>query len=259
MGCYHTITVLNKKGQYVSAPCGKCPYCFERRVDSWAFRLSEENRVSSSCYILTLTYANPPLTKNGYMTLCRRDFQLFMKRLRKLSGNRLKYYMVGEYGSKYMRPHYHVILFNLEDVTLVEECWSNFSSNFGFVHVDHKFSTNAVNYCAKYFAKEKRIPMHSRDDREKEFSLMSKKLGLSYLEKNRNFHERSQKFCVYLPGGYIKPLPKYFRDKIFTDEEKEHHKNMYAHDNDTVVDVEKIEFAKKLYFKKTSKLKENDI
>ena len=65
-------------------PCGKCPNCYARRISGWSFRLMEEDKVSSSSYFITLTYDNPPMSENGFMTLKKSDFQKFMKRLRKL-------------------------------------------------------------------------------------------------------------------------------------------------------------------------------
>lgn len=56
---------------------------------------------------MTLTYKEPP--EDG--SLCYRDFQLFMKRLRK-TGRRARFFMCGEYGDLNGRPHYHACLFN---------------------------------------------------------------------------------------------------------------------------------------------------
>lgn len=64
-----------------------------------------------NCFV-TLTFSdehlpNPP-------TLDVRDFQLFMKRLRKKFGSGIRFFHCGEYGSKYGRPHYHACLFNFD-------------------------------------------------------------------------------------------------------------------------------------------------
>lgn len=41
-----------------------------------------------------------------------RDYQLFQKRLRKHFGHRIPFYMAGEYGENFGRPHFHTCLFN---------------------------------------------------------------------------------------------------------------------------------------------------
>lgn len=55
-------------------------------------------------------------TRTHEDSLIPRDTQLFMKRLRKQvakrnPSTRIKVYLVGEYGEKYKRPHYHLALF----------------------------------------------------------------------------------------------------------------------------------------------------
>ena len=88
----------------IDVPCGKCPNCKKRRVNEWVFRLQEEDKVSSTSYFITLTYDTVvvPISPNGFMTLKKRDLQLFWKRLRKAIGKgpKIRYYAVGEYGSK---------------------------------------------------------------------------------------------------------------------------------------------------------------
>lgn len=62
---------------------------------------------------LTLTYSpeNIPAGRSLYY----RDYQLFMKRLKKaLAGRSIRFYMCGEYGDNYGRPHYHSILFDID-------------------------------------------------------------------------------------------------------------------------------------------------
>lgn len=59
---------------------------------------------------LRLSYADEHLPQDG--SICIRDLQLFMKRLRKhIAPVKVRYYACGEYGDKTWRPHYHVVLF----------------------------------------------------------------------------------------------------------------------------------------------------
>lgn len=46
--------------------------------------------------------------------LSKSDHQKFMKRLRKHTGKKVRFFMCGEYGEKLQRPHYHYILFGYD-------------------------------------------------------------------------------------------------------------------------------------------------
>ena len=71
----------------VPVPCGRCPLCKRKRINQWVFRLQEEDKYSKSSHWITLTYDtdNVPLCgeNNSMMTLDKKDFRLFMKRLRR--------------------------------------------------------------------------------------------------------------------------------------------------------------------------------
>jgi len=62
---------------------------------------------------ITLTYRDDNLPPHG--NLIKKDFQLFMKRLRKhFSHIKIRYYHCGEYGAQFKRPHFHACLFGLD-------------------------------------------------------------------------------------------------------------------------------------------------
>lgn len=61
---------------------------------------------------ITLTYDNEHLPESR--SLYYRHFVLFMKRLRKKFGEDIRFYMAGEYGEQFGRPHYHACLFNFD-------------------------------------------------------------------------------------------------------------------------------------------------
>lgn len=91
-------------------PCGQCIGC---RLDyslDWATRLMHENQMHDVSAFITVTYDDAHLPAGR--SLVKRDAQLFMKRLRKeISPCRIKFFMAGEYGEKYGRPHYHALIF----------------------------------------------------------------------------------------------------------------------------------------------------
>ena len=217
--CDSPYYVLPKAGtEKVPVPCGKCPACKKRRVDNWCFRLMQEEKVSTSAHFVTLTYDTDhvPISDNGFMTLQKRDFQLFMKRLRKLSSNVLRYYVAGEYGTQNKRPHYHAILFNLEDTDFLRQAWG-----LGDIHIGN-VSGDSVAYTMKYIDKGVFKPAHQRDDRQCEFSLMSKGLGISYLSDSIvKYHKADiSRLFVTRFGGHKSSLPRYYRKKIFSELEQ---------------------------------------
>jgi len=75
----------------IPVPCSKCPPCMKRRTSGWSYRLVKEGDRSKTALFITLTYNTDkvPITKKGYMNLDKKDVQKFMKRLRKLSNEKL--------------------------------------------------------------------------------------------------------------------------------------------------------------------------
>ncbi len=100
-------------GDSMEIPCRKCIGCLEDRIQDWAIRINHEASLYDDNCFITLTYADKFLKKDYSLKI--RDAQLFLKRLRKkYRGRKIRYFMAGEYGKQTARPHYHMILFNLE-------------------------------------------------------------------------------------------------------------------------------------------------
>lgn len=94
----------------VDIPCGRCSGCLLDRSRVWAIRcLHESTLYADNCFI-TLTYSDEHLPSDR--SLSKRHYQLFMKRLRKQYGSKIRFFACGEYGAKWRRPHYHACLFN---------------------------------------------------------------------------------------------------------------------------------------------------
>lgn len=109
----------------IEIPCGKCIGCRLEYSRQWANRCMLELQYHDSAYFVTLTYDDFHVPVSYYpdpetgealpsLTLRKRDFQLFMKRLRKAHpDDNIRFFMSGEYGSETFRPHYHAIIFGL--------------------------------------------------------------------------------------------------------------------------------------------------
>ncbi len=219
---------------------------------------------------ITLTYneENIPYTGNlGLPTLHKQDFQNFIKRLRNYekrnskNPNKIIYYGCGEYGTINNRPHYHLILINISDEKNIERAWSINDKQIGIIHYGSA-ETASIAYTAKYLQKNQ-VHSHIRriarilsvqlksqninldkstfnkyveyqisetDDRQKEFSLMSKSIGKSFLTKNMiNHYIQTNKQYVRTPDNKKIMLPIYYRNKIYTREQilKNSTKKMY--------------------------------
>lgn len=104
--------------QPVELPCGQCIGCRLERSRQWAMRCVHEASLHQDNIFITLTYDNDHLPPNK--SLDYRDYQLFMKRLLVHADRHLKrhpgirFYMCGEYGETFQRPHYHAVMFNYD-------------------------------------------------------------------------------------------------------------------------------------------------
>nr|CAI9750218.1 replication initiation protein [Microvirus sp.] len=131
-------------------PCGKCLSCRTKSALTWQTRIDIEmlNPMWQDMAFCTLTYDDEHLPKSGKLEY--RDFQLFMKRLRKQLDYKVSYFVVGEYGKRNTeRPHWHLLLFGLKDSDFakIKTTWQN-----GFT--DEKVASQGVSkYLTKYITK----------------------------------------------------------------------------------------------------------
>lgn len=93
-------------------PCGRCTGCRLERSRQWAVRCMHEMQMHDQNTFITLTYNDENLPSPPSLNV--NHYQLFMKRLRKNSGKKIRFYHCGEYGENLSRPHYHSILFGHE-------------------------------------------------------------------------------------------------------------------------------------------------
>lgn len=198
-----------------------------KRAD-WTFRLMQEQKVSVSAKFLTLTYDDEHINNNspgsvrvssdGYPQLCERDIQLFTKRLRKANSQindySLRYYTVGEYGTRTLRPHYHSIMFNLHPKLFmkVQDIWG-----LGFCRVD-ECEPASIHYVTKYVIN--RVTDHQ--GRSAPFAYMSTRpgLGINYLATHTQWHRAAMRNYTEV-NGQKKRIPRFYKNRLFTDSERQ--------------------------------------
>ena len=108
----YSINFNASDGVPIQLPCGQCIGCRLERSRQWAVRCMHEAQLHEDNCFITLTYDDEHLPDDE--SLNKADFQKFMKRLRKNTGKKLRYYHCGEYGDRTDRPHYHACLFGYE-------------------------------------------------------------------------------------------------------------------------------------------------
>lgn len=205
--------------QDICVPCGACAFCSATKRSDWALRLHYEGRRHVVKKFVTLTYADAHLHwKNGVSQLDKRDVQLWLKRVRR-TGAKVRYYAVGEYGSKTFRPHYHVLLFGDCSDSVIRESWP-----LGHVHIG-QVTEASVMYCLGYIVNGKGWKMKHK--RVAPFSLMSRGngikgdpgyggLGHSYLTPAMIEWHRSGRKNYAILDGKKRHLPRYYKCKIFS-------------------------------------------
>lgn len=234
MACFHPIAAWQhstggkltfKEGPDTRAlwiPCGKCIGCRHVKARSWAIRCLHEAQLHKVNSFITLTYSD----EHYHPSLKPKDFQLFMRRLRKQEGP-TRFYACGEYGDETFRPHYHALLFgrtfdNAGPVTentyrshTLEKLWPYGHSSFGNVTLES--AAYVARYALKKITGEKAQAWYSRIDHTTgelvqctpEFSRMSLKPGIGKRWFEKYWREvYLGRDAIVRPGGKEIPPPK---------------------------------------------------
>lgn len=152
---------------YFAVPCNHCDACKGAKINSFVHRCKLESQCYDSLpWFCTLTYDDAHLPSDGVSV---REMQLFMKRFRinlKRAGFSYspRYVIVGEYGRKTHRPHYHAIFWNINSRTdldylkvsnILSDSWSN-----GFIQrrLINLSDDKGFFYTSKYLRKDCFVP-----------------------------------------------------------------------------------------------------
>lgn len=231
-------------------PCGKCHKCLRDRQNAWVFRLQQEMKISSSAAFITLTYAEPPQSFNGHQTLEPDHLKNFWKRLRKATNRKIKYFAVGEYGTKFLRPHYHAIVYNLPQSIIQNS--DKLTTHWKHGNTDIAPSNGAtMRYTAGYIMQTKWQPTQDDDDRHPQFQRQSKNLGISYLTPQMvNYHITNKLPIITKSGKDILKMPRYYKEKIFSKYERKQMAEEYQEINKlSLLEYSQYDYTKEVQIK----------
>lgn len=213
----------------LTLPCGSCRGCLYVRARSWAIRCMCESRLYDNNMFLTLTY-NDDCIPNDF-GLHYRDFQLFVKRLRKLAN--FRFFCCGEYGDRFKRPHFHALIFGYvpSDLKvfsetgftskLIDSVWSN--GNCVIDSLTYASAGYVAQYCTKSLGHKVHTERYRRVDADtgesyqvaREFARMSRRPGIGYMWFQKYWRDvYLARDGVVLPGGKLVPPPRYFDDLL---------------------------------------------
>lgn len=166
----------------VELPCGHCFSCRQARAFEILVRAVAESRCYDFSSFVTLTCDDEHYNSVfRFGKLCRRPYQLFLKRLRKRIGS-FRYILCGEYGARTGRAHYHLIIFGRkfvdsfvnDDYTfcasrVISECWP-----YGHITVDDVCSERLAYVCGYQI----KIDPSKDDEDFPQFVVWSRRPGL---------------------------------------------------------------------------------
>lgn len=254
LGYLETVSLLERSRRDMA--CGKCEACLIRKRKDMSVRLSHETACHDDCCFVTLTYNDenvPYRTFDGEVgrgfitsdncTLLPSDVQKFIKRLRrhleyvpkKSQKGRdhvtkpIRYFAVGEYGSKTHRPHYHIMIFGwkpsdqvihqvrngytINRSAQIEKLWK-----YGFstvADVNHGVAKYCARYVTKKFARLAEKPLDPFVIPE--FTLQSVRgggIGSLWLSK---YSDNLRNGYVYVRNGERITkcaIPRYYYDRL---------------------------------------------
>ena len=220
--------VKDKRVLSVPVGCGKCIECKKQKAREWQVRLQEDIRVNKNAKFVTLTFNERELMKlensikklKGYdrdNEVCRKAVRRFTERWRKKYKKTIRHWLVTELGHQNTeRVHMHGLLWTDEPTEVIQEKW-----HYGNIWVGDYVNGKTINYIVKYVNKV--------DKTHKEYNsriFTSKGIGRNYIHrpdiKRNEYNENGKTIETYKTRqGTELALPIYYRNKIYTDDEKE--------------------------------------
>ena len=233
--------VKDRRALVVPVSCGRCMECRKQIANQWKVRLQEDIKVHTNGKFVTLTFDEPSLMKlqskfpqlKGYAlenAAAVKGVRLFLERWRKKYKKSVRHWLVTELGQHFTeRIHIHGIIWTDLD-SEISRIWKYGHINIGSHKWDkgklmfkgeHYCNERSVNYMVKY--------LHKADPKHKEYrpkTMCSPKIGANYLETSRakaNKYKKNGETKTYYktPEGSKVSLPMYYKNKIYTEDERE--------------------------------------
>lgn len=223
----------------VPVGCGKCIECIKQKAREWQVRLLEDVRHEKNGIFVTLTFSNKSIIElkeavkeeRGYEVkgyeldndIAKKGVRRFLERWRKEHKKSVRHWLVTELGHNGTENiHLHGIIWTNKGIKEIKKHWA-----YGYIYprtdteTKHNYvSERTVNYITKYISKQ--------DKEHKEYKpviLTSAGIGRGYTTRHDSLTNKYKlngtKETYRTKTGHEIALPIYWRNKIYTDEERE--------------------------------------
>lgn len=248
--------IKDQRTTYVPVGCGVCIECKRQNARQWQLRLAEDIKEHTNGKFITLTFSDEGIKKiwdddikyeeclkrkktkpkkqrkpiaelRGYDLdngIATRAVRFFLERWRKEHKKSLRHWLVTEIGGNYTeRIHIHGIVW-CDDLKTVERIWQ-----YGIVHkgkelqngqIENYVNERTATYIVKYLTK-----VDEKHKAYKSIVLTSPGIGRNYINNPNsrlNEYNGKQTSETYrTTTGHKIALPIYWRNKIYTEEQRE--------------------------------------
>lgn len=215
----------DKRLLYIPIKCGCCIECRKEKQREWRVRLEEELR-SNYGYFITLTISPEGIKdleektglnwKENPNEIASKGLRLFLERVRKDTGKSMRHWCVTELGEDKDRIHLHGIFFGQRSAELIKKHWK-----YGFIFIGQYCNSRSVNYMTKYMLK-----VDIKHPEFKQIVLASAGIGAGYMDRpdylwqKQNYKNINVATYTFRNGTKM-AMPKYYKNKIFTEKERE--------------------------------------
>lgn len=218
--------VPDERVKYVPIGCGRCAECRKSKAREWKIRLTTELREEKNWHFYTLTFNEESYAKWAALAECEgyaRENKIatmavrsFLELHRKHYKKALRHWLITELGqTNTERVHLHGIIQTELDHDRIATLWKN-----GYSSRGQYCNSGTANYITKYLTK-----VDVKHAQYKPVILTSPGIGKLFVSQTIT-HEhkyKGEKTADYYltQSGNKLPLPIYYRNKLYTETERE--------------------------------------
>jgi hypothetical protein len=229
--------IKDKRTEYVPIGCQDCIECRKQKAREWQTRMQEEIKKHKNGKFVTLTFNNEQYSKltehpkikelEGYPrdnAIATVAVRYFLERYRKKYKKSIRHWLITELGHNGTENiHIHGILWTDQKLDEIEKIW-----NYGWIwkgkkkngKTENYVNNRTVNYIIKYITKKDEIHKNY-----KSIILTTAGIGKNYIQSynatNNKYNGKQTNEAYRTESGHKLALPIYWRNKLYTEEQRE--------------------------------------